>query len=293
MIEIAVIYWLAHRVGQIVKAKGRKPGWYQVMAVALWVVGEFLGGFLGEIIMMIVNGGETPSRWLIYLFALMGAAAGATAAHLIAQGVSPVAPPTPPAGEGNSSSNDGVGQSNLVSAADGQLNSRPSKRKRMNKKIVIGCLSAALLAVILAAVAVWFWLFRELPVLDASLSVPPVAALDSTVTMVITTTNTHTGPLTLDSIDIDDSFLTGFQVVGVHPKPKDTMHYLRRRSWAFGQSVAPGESLVVRFELRAVQEGRFSGNVEVYNPNQDFRTLLADVIVERDLPNKPSVGDVW
>jgi len=149
-------------------------------------------------------------------------------------------------------------------------------------KTVVGCLIAAALAVILPVLAIGIWLVREAPMLDASLSVPPQVALDSTAIMVVTTTNPHPKPVTLDSIDVDDSFLAGFQVVRIDPEPVDTMHIFGQRSWTFDQSVAPGDSLEVRFELRAVQEGHFSGDVDVCNPGFDFMTVVADVVVTEE-----------
>ena len=151
------------------------------------------------------------------------------------------------------------------------------------KKVVIGCLGAAVLfvvVVVVVGVVAWSFLFRELPVLDATISVPAQAALDSTVTLVVATTNAHKQAVMLDSIDIDDSFLTGFQVVSIDPQPTETAHMplLNQRSWSFAK---PGGSFSVTFTLRAVVEGHFSGDVDICNPNQDFNTLLADVVVRK------------
>jgi hypothetical protein len=158
------------------------------------------------------------------------------------------------------------------------------------KKIILGCLGVVVLVIVVGAGLIWFWLFRELPMLDASLSLPNEAALDSTVTMVITATNTHETPITLDSIDIDDAFLSGFQVISIQPASTDTTHVpiANQRSWDFGTIVQPGGSISVAFQLRAVTQGHFSGDIDVCNPNQDFKTLLADVVVKKNaLPSKP------
>lgn len=114
--------------------------------------------------------------------------------------------------------------------------------------------------------------------------------MESTVTMVIAVTNVHSTPVTLDSIDIDDSFLAGFQIVSITPKPDDTTRVpiLKQRSWEFGKPIPPGGSLSVIFTIKAVAEGRFSGDVDICNPNQDFKTLLADVIVKKQVPGNSS-----
>ena len=151
------------------------------------------------------------------------------------------------------------------------------------RKVIIACVVGVVLIGVLLAVGVWWLLIRELPTLEASISLPPEAALDSSFPMTMTATNTHKVTVTLDSIDIDDSFLSGFQVMEVVPKPVDTMHlpFVNQRSWAFGKEVHPGSAMTVTFRLRAVQEGHFSGDVDVCNPNQDYVTLVADVVVRR------------
>lgn len=158
------------------------------------------------------------------------------------------------------------------------------------KKTVLGCLGAAVLILVCGIALIWFWLFRELPMLDATLALPAEVALESRVSMVVTVKNGHRQPVTLDSIDVEDAFLAGFQVVKIDPEPKDTMHvpFLAQRSWEFGKAVAPGESLSVTFHLKPVTEGHFSGDVDVCNPNQDYKTLLADVVVKKTLSRNPA-----
>lgn len=151
------------------------------------------------------------------------------------------------------------------------------------KRVAIGCLVAAGIVIGLGVAGIWFWLIRELPMLDASIELPLEAEPGTSISMTVTVINRHSGRVTLDSIDIDESFLSGFQVSRVNPKPVSTtrLPIIEQRSWEFGRVVQPGESLAVTFTLRPVMEGRFTGDVDVCNPNQDFRTLLADVVVAR------------
>ena len=151
----------------------------------------------------------------------------------------------------------------------------------MNKYLV-GCLGVSFVVGISLLGAVAFFLLSEFPVLDASLSVPPEASLGATITMVVTTTNTHTKAIKLDSIDVGDTFLEGFRVLSVDPEPSDTMRVFGMRTWFFGERVEPGDSLDVRFALEAVMEGHFSGDVDVCNPTQDFTTLIADVVIREE-----------
>lgn len=148
------------------------------------------------------------------------------------------------------------------------------------KKIIIGCTATFIVVVFIMALGAWLFLFRELPMLEASLTLSSEAALNTTIPLVITATNPHSKPVTLDSIDFEDIFLEGFQVVQITPEAADTLHIFGYRCWIFSQQVEPGESVTVTFLLKAVQLGHYSGDIDVCNPNGDCKTLLADVMVK-------------
>lgn len=96
MLEIIALIWLTRRIGEIVKEKHRKSGWYKFMTVALWFGCEIAGAIVGGIIVGLTGSPDA----LIYVIALAGAAAGAGIAYLIARSVPPLqpdfAPPPPP-----------------------------------------------------------------------------------------------------------------------------------------------------------------------------------------------------
>lgn len=97
MLEILLLIFLTRKVGEIVEAKGRKPGWYKLMTVLLWIGGEVSGAVVGGIVSALAGAGTA----LVYLFALLGAAAGAGVAFLVAKTRSPQVvaydqPPQPP-----------------------------------------------------------------------------------------------------------------------------------------------------------------------------------------------------
>lgn len=155
------------------------------------------------------------------------------------------------------------------------------------KQLIIGCGIASILVVLAGAALIYYVFVRELPVLDATLDAPHSVTLDSEFEIVVTATNPHAESVTLDSIDIQQTFLDGFQVVGVTPEPVDTMNVFGMiRTWEFGIPVAPGDSTEIRFEFRAVEEGRFSGDLDVCNPNQDWKTLVPDIVVKRETPDE-------
>lgn len=96
MLEIILLIFLTRRVGETVREKGRRAGWYKLMAVLLWIGCEVAGAVVGGIVTAVSGAGN---NLLVYLFALIGAAVGAGISLLIAHNVSPLAydqPPAPP-----------------------------------------------------------------------------------------------------------------------------------------------------------------------------------------------------
>jgi uncharacterized membrane protein YeaQ/YmgE (transglycosylase-associated protein family) len=95
MLEIILLVFLTRHVGEIVQAKGRRGGWYKLMTVLLWLGCEIVGAFIGGIVAAVSGSGT----FLIYIFALIGAAVGAGISVIIARAVPPLMyeqPPAPP-----------------------------------------------------------------------------------------------------------------------------------------------------------------------------------------------------
>ena len=78
MLEIILIWQLAKYIGNEASKKSLKKGRYQLMAILLWLIGEFTGAIFGNLIF-----GEGASFWVSYIFALVGAIAGAGIAFLV------------------------------------------------------------------------------------------------------------------------------------------------------------------------------------------------------------------
>jgi hypothetical protein len=153
------------------------------------------------------------------------------------------------------------------------------------KRVVIGCL--VLLGVAgIAGVAGLLWILRERPQLQAEVRVSPEARAGESLPLILALSNPHAHPVTLDSIDVDQSLLAGFQVLSVDPAPTDSiaLPLLDQRTWSFDRELPASGTLIVTFELRPVEAGRFTGNVEVCNPQQDCPGFFVDVLV------KPPVG---
>jgi len=88
MLEIIVLIGLTSQIGKIVEAKGYKSGKYKWMTVGLWFGGELVGAIIGSLI----TGGDESANCLLYIIALVGAAAGAGIANSIANKLPVIGP---------------------------------------------------------------------------------------------------------------------------------------------------------------------------------------------------------
>ncbi len=82
MIEIFLMVQLSKAIRKMMVAKGRSPGGYQFLAVALWIGGEITGA--------VIAASSARSQGDIYVGALLGAACGAALAFVIASSVRPL-----------------------------------------------------------------------------------------------------------------------------------------------------------------------------------------------------------
>ncbi|MBW8879597.1 MAG: hypothetical protein JF614_32085 [Acidobacteria bacterium] len=83
MLEILALIYLTRKNGGIAEKKGNKPGLYKFLTVLLWIGGEIVGGILGAIV---ASGSDEMGP--LYLFALVGALAGAGLSRLIVNNLS-------------------------------------------------------------------------------------------------------------------------------------------------------------------------------------------------------------
>lgn len=68
MLEILGIIFLARYAARKARENGRNGSLFGAMAVALWIVPEFLGGFLGALYL--------SEEWMAYVAAIAGAGIG-------------------------------------------------------------------------------------------------------------------------------------------------------------------------------------------------------------------------
>ena len=84
MLEIVLVIVLCKALGKMLRAKGVKPIYLQILLVVLWIFGEFAGGFVGGVVHVLRFGAEAPMGFAPYLFAVAGAAMAASFTFLIA-----------------------------------------------------------------------------------------------------------------------------------------------------------------------------------------------------------------
>ena len=89
MLEILLVIHLSKQIGNVLRKKGRSPGWYQAMLVAFWFGGELMGLLVSAALM----GGEVNA--LAYVGALLGAGVGAGLAFFVAHQATPAAQMSP------------------------------------------------------------------------------------------------------------------------------------------------------------------------------------------------------
>jgi len=79
MLEILAIIYLCKKNGSIAEKKGHPPGRYKALTALLWIGGEIAGGIFA----ILLSSGSDDATGFVYLFALLGAMAGAGLSRLM------------------------------------------------------------------------------------------------------------------------------------------------------------------------------------------------------------------
>ena len=87
MLEILLLIWLGRKIAAMARERGRSSAGYVLMLVGLWIGGEIAGLIVGFMLVSARPGEFNPTA---YIFALVGAAAGAIAAFVIVNSLKPV-----------------------------------------------------------------------------------------------------------------------------------------------------------------------------------------------------------
>lgn len=87
MLEILLLMFLCKHLRAVLRAKGRPAGWFQLLLVCCWFIGEVMGAIAMVVILRSPGFDATA-----YLGALLGAAAGAVIVLVIAHSLAPAVP---------------------------------------------------------------------------------------------------------------------------------------------------------------------------------------------------------
>ena len=154
------------------------------------------------------------------------------------------------------------------------------------KAIALGCGIVAFIAVVVIAVVVGFLVHVSKDVEGVAVSADGKSdiVVGQTFDLDVTVTNERTYKvLMLSDVDIAESYLSGFTVVEIDPKPKSSEHVPieNSRSFHFGLQVPPHSAQSFKFKLRAEQAGMFSGDVDACEGSRTITCLAQTVVKEK------------
>lgn len=153
----------------------------------------------------------------------------------------------------------------------------------MKKQIVL----TALVTFVLTSVfwvaclfGLYSWWANYQPDFIISVDAPARVTEDAIFQLVAKVENPTDETLTLGSIDIYDSLINGFEVMSVDPEPESTDPSFGFATFYFSQELPPGAVHTVVFELRAVETGVWTGDVDFCTPSENFVTATKTIVVE-------------
>lgn len=109
---------------------------------------------------------------------------------------------------------------------------------------------------------------------------PDTVAVGEEFDLTFSVKNRDLGSRTLNSIDVHDDFLGGFEVVSITPSPGS-----REDLWGYGifnfdESIKASDALIVTMKLRARNVGLWSGDVDFTNPLENYVTRVPEIEVQ-------------
>ncbi len=156
----------------------------------------------------------------------------------------------------------------------------------MKKAIFAGCGIIALIALLLIAAIVAFVVHASKDVEGAAVSAESASgvAVGDVFNLEVTVTNERPRKvLMLSDLDVAESYLSGFTIVSITPKPKSSEHVPieNSRSFHFKTEIPPQSAQSFKFELRAEKAGTFSGDVDACEGTRTITCLAQTVVKEK------------
>lgn len=145
--------------------------------------------------------------------------------------------------------------------------------------ILITAILTSLCWMAVFAGVVYFY-FSSPPPFQVRVDYPNRVAMGDSFPLVVHISNPSERTETLDSIDIYDSLLSGFEIESVTPVEDSRDRILNFHSFCFSYLLDSATETEIVFTLKAQQKGYFGGDIDVCTPWQSFTTVSAGIVVE-------------
>ena len=115
-------------------------------------------------------------------------------------------------------------------------------------------------------------------------SMPSVVRKGENFDLIITLTNTGNAPFTVGDIDLDEimggSILDGAIVLETQPKMERDYSLSGIKTFHYSQTLQPGETRQVIFNLQATTAGEFGGSIGIYVGNLSRRINYVGIVIQ-------------
>lgn len=162
----------------------------------------------------------------------------------------------------------------------------PAKRSRNLAILLTALITMVLTSIVwvgLGATA-WYFTYDAPPKFYVEMEYPDTVVVGEEFDLVLEITNRDAGSRTLNSIDVHEDFLGGFEVVSISPSPGSNEDMWGYRIFNFDESIKASDSLIVTMKLRAKSVGFWSGDFDFTNPLENYVTRLPEIEVKDPSP---------
>ena len=122
--------------------------------------------------------------------------------------------------------------------------------------------------------------FMDSASFSVEVQAPEKVKIEETFNLTVSVSNPSEETITLDSIDIYDSLLDGFEIISIEPEPDDVSRLFDFHTIFLDYELAPGENIIVTYTLKAREPGLWTGDIDCCTPNQQFVTVIKGILVE-------------
>jgi hypothetical protein len=155
------------------------------------------------------------------------------------------------------------------------------------KAIAWGCGIAASVVLLVIGAIVLFLVYVGQDVKGMGISVdgPADVVVGQSFQLSVTVTNERPRKaIALSDIDFAESYLAGFTISTVDPKPKSSMHVpvVNALSYTFDVRIPPATAKTFTFTLHAQKSGIYRGDVDVYEGTRFITTVAQTAVKEKE-----------